>query len=163
MISGSLRQYIQQDCQTDCAHKAGKGLEMRKKLIIAGILLLLLVSGIVSFVILNGPDIMTTRIVLTGKEGLPITGQYTADGKEYPVNVVLPAEITISARRLSFLIASSDPSENVSAEVFVNDEHRVTGSQRQIEITVTGDRIFLPSLVRVRAFHESSENQFPSN
>jgi hypothetical protein len=128
---------------------------MIKKLVLPALLLLLISGGFVFWDIQKNPDSVTTRIVLTGPDGLQVTGNYTADGKEFPVREVLPAEITISAKRLSFLVKSSDPSHSVSAEVFVNDKSRVSGSQRHIQIMVTGKTLFSSPRASLRAFFEA--------
>lgn len=130
---------------------------MNKKLVFPALLLLLISGGFVLWDIQKNPDSVTTRIVLTGPDGLQVTGNYTADGKEFPVQEVLPAEITIFAKRVSLLMKSSQPSESLSAEVFVNNKYQVSGSQRQIQITVKGNTLLSSPRVQLKAFFEASE------
>ena len=95
---------------------------MNKKHITLGVILV--VGGFILFGVIKGPSTVTTRIALSGPDGLKITGSLTADGKEQDVNEILPAEITISAK------------------VYVNDKERVSGAQQRIQIDVTGNTLF---------------------
>ena len=113
---------------------------MNKKHITLGIILV--VGGFILFGVIKGPSTVTTRIALSGPDGLKITGSLTADGKEQDVNEILPAEITITAKRMSLLVKSSDESETLSAKVYVNDKERVSGAQQRIQIDVTGNTLF---------------------
>ncbi len=100
------------------------------------------VGVIVLFGVLKGRSIVTTRVVLSGTNGLRITGAYKADGKKYKVDEILPAEITISAKRTSLLVESSEESETIFGKVFLNDKLSVSGSQRHLKIKVLGNTIF---------------------
>jgi len=86
----------------------------------------------------KNPDAVTTRVELTGADGLQVTGSYTADGQAYKVDEVLPAEITITAKKLSLLMESSEESESIFAKVFLDDKLSVSGGQRRIKIEVSG-------------------------
>ncbi len=54
------------------------------------------------------PEVVTTKVVLSGSEGVAVTASLTVDGKEHVVAETLPAEITVTARRLSLVVASDD-------------------------------------------------------
>ena len=126
---------------------------MHRQFIMPGFLLLILLAGVMVILgILNKAETVTVRVVLTGSEGLPVTGHSVIDGNEYLIDEVLPAEITATAKRLSLLVESPESSEIITAELFVNGEYQMTGRQRQIEITVRGKTMFTPRLVRLRAF-----------
>ena len=88
------------------------------------------------------PDIVNTKIVLSGPTGIEVTGTYIADGKEYDVQETLPAELSIDARRLSLLLESSSTTGAISVEVLVNDKPRVSGSHQNIKIEVIGNTMF---------------------
>ncbi len=125
---------------------------MVKNLVWAVFLLLFVLGGAVVFDRIRGPAPVTTRIVLTGTEGAEVTGTYVADGQEIPIHQVLPAEITISAKRLSFLVRSADPSENLFAKVFINEQHKVSGGATGAQITVRGTTMFSSVQVYLEAF-----------
>ena len=131
---------------------------MTKKLVGAVFLLLFVIGGTVLFDRIRGPAPVTTRIVLTGTGGAEVTGTYVADGQEIPIHQVLPAEITISAKQLSFLVRSADPSENLFARVFINDQHRVSGGATGAQITVRGETMFSSVQVYLEAFAGSPES-----
>ena len=121
----------------------------KKNIILCGILI---VCGVVLFGVIKGPSTVTTKVVLTGSDGLQINGKYIADGIEHSVNEVLPAEITIAAKRMSLLVESSDESGSFFAKVFVNDEHRVSGGHLHIQIDVSGNTMFSSSKAHLKAF-----------
>ena len=125
---------------------------MNKKLIFAG--LLLLIVGILLFDIIQSPASVSTRVILAGTEGLPVRGHYSADGNEYSLDEVLPAEIIVPARHFSLLVESSEPSEAILARVYVNDQYKVSGAQRKIEVTVKGRTMFSSPRVYLRASSE---------
>jgi len=104
--------------------------------------IILFVGAIVLFSVLKGRSIVTTRVVLSGADGLRVMGAYTADGKEYKVDEILPAEITVSAKRVSLLVESSEESETIFGKVFLNDKLSVSGSQRHLKIKVLGNTMF---------------------
>jgi len=108
------------------------------KTIITVLILLLVIGGIVLWGMEKNPDAVTTRVELTGADGLQVTGSYTADGQAYKVDEVLPAEITITAKKLSLLMESSEESESIFAKVFLDDKLSVSGGQRRIKIEVSG-------------------------
>ena len=114
----------------------------KKTIVLLGVALL---AAVVIFAIANGPDIVNTRIVLSGPAESEITGSYTADGKDHGIEGTLPMELSIDIKRLSLSLESS---ETISAEVFVNDKRRVSGRQRHIQIEVTGNTM-LSSTPRV--------------
>ncbi|UCD50773.1 MAG: hypothetical protein JSW27_25025 [Phycisphaerales bacterium] len=106
-------------------------------------------GGVVLLGLAVRPAVVTTRVVLSGAEGLAVTGSFTADGKEYEVNETLPAEITATARRLSLVLASADQGQNVTAQVFVEGKPGVSGAQRHIRVDVRGNTL-LRSTPRVQ-------------
>ncbi len=108
-------------------------------LILIGVALLAVVA---IFCAAIRPDIVNTKIVLSGPAGVEVTGTYTADGKEHNMKKTLPAELSIDARRLSLLLESSSETGAISAEVLVNDKPRVSGGHQNIEIEVTGNTMF---------------------
>ncbi len=91
---------------------------MYKKHITFGVVIIIL--GIVLFTIAKSPDTVTTKVVLSDPAGLLINGSLTADGEKRDVNEILPAEISIAAKRMSLLLNSPDESETLSATVYVN-------------------------------------------
>ena len=122
---------------------------MNKKHITFGVVII--VVGIILFSVAKGFDTVTTKVVLSGPAGLQITGSITADGEERDINEILPAEISITAKRMSLLVKSSDESETLSATVYVNGKQRVSGAQRRIRIDVTGNTMFSISKVHLKA------------
>ena len=103
---------------------------------------ILLVGGIALFAVAIRPRAVTTKVVLSGPEGLRVTGSCTADGKEHDVNETLPAEITVTAKRMSLTVESFAETESVMAEVFVDGKPRVSGAQRHIRVDVTVNSVF---------------------
>jgi hypothetical protein len=114
---------------------------------------LLVIGGIVLFGIMRGPSEVTTTIVLSGAEGLQVTGKYTADGEEFTIAEVLPTEITILAKRVSLLLENPDDSQNLFAEVQINGERRLAGGgTRNIQIDVKGNTMFSSARAFLKAF-----------
>ena len=103
---------------------------------------ILLVGGGVLSGVLTRPQAVTTKVVLSGPAGLQVTGSFTADGKAHDVDETLPAEITVTAKHMSLVVASSDETESVSAKVFVDGEPGVSGAQRHIRVDVKGNTMF---------------------
>lgn len=103
---------------------------------------ILVIAGVVALAVTKEPDTAFTKIIVTGTEGQKITGQYTADGIEQTIDEILPAEITIEARRLSLSVESSDESKDIFAQVFVNDNRRVSGGNQCIQVEVIGKTMF---------------------
>lgn len=101
-----------------------------------------LLGAMVLFGLAIRPHAVTTKVVLSGPDGLQVTGSLTADGTARDVNETLPAEITITARRMSLLVESSNETESVLAKVFVDGKQRVSGAQRHIRVDVTGNTLF---------------------
>jgi hypothetical protein len=114
---------------------------------------LLVICGTVLFGIIRGPSEVTTTIVLSGTDGLQVTGKYTADGKEFTIAEVLPTEITILAKRVSLLLENPDETQNLFAEVKINGEKRLLGGgTKHIQIDVKGNTMFSSSRAFLRAF-----------
>ena len=113
---------------------------------------ILLVGGIVLFGVVIRPQTVTTKVVLSGPEGLQVTGSFTADGKEHDVNETLPAEITITAKRISLTVESSDETGSLLAKVFVDGKQRVSGAQRRIRVDVTGNTMFSSPRAFLKAY-----------
>ena len=113
---------------------------------------ILLVGGIALFAVAIRPRAVTTKVVLSGPEGLRVTGSCTADGKEHDVNETLPAEIAITAKRMSLTVESSDETESVMAEVFVDGKPRVSGAQRHIRVDVTVNSVFSSPRAFLKAY-----------
>lgn len=111
-----------------------------------------LVGGMVLFGVVTRVGSVTTKVVLTGPDGLQVTGTFTADGKAQDVNETLPAEIVIRARRISLVVAGSDETESLSAKVFVDGEPRVSGAQRHIRVDVRGNTLFSSSRAYLKAY-----------
>ena len=113
---------------------------------------ILLVGGIALFGVAIRPRAVTAKVVLSGPEGLRVTGSYTADGSEQDVNETLPAEITVTAKRISLTVESSAETESVMAEVFVDGKPRVSGAQRRIRVDVAGNGLFSSPRVFLKAY-----------
>ena len=103
---------------------------MAKKKI--GLISVALLAVVVIFCIAKEPNIVNTKIVLSGPAEIEVTGSYTADGKEYNIKETLPTELSIDAKRLSLLLKSSSETATISAEVLVNDKPRVSGRSRKV-------------------------------
>jgi hypothetical protein len=121
----------------------------RKHYVLAAILL---ATGIVLFAVVRRPHAVTTKVAFSGPDGLQITGSFTADGKEHDVDETLPAEITITARRMSLLVESADETKTVRAKVFVDGKPRVSGAQRHIRVDVTGNTMFSSARPYLKAY-----------
>ena len=115
---------------------------------------ILLVGGAVLLGLAIRPRTATIRVVLSGPEGLQIRGSLSADGQEHDVNETLPTEITITAKRLSLLVESSQEKESLSAKVFVNGKRRISGAQRHIQVNVTGNTAFSPPRTFLKAYQD---------
>lgn len=112
----------------------------------------LLVGGMVLFGAVTRPGSVTTKVVLSGPDGLQVTGTFTADGKAHDVNETLPAEIAIRAKRMSLVVESSDETESLLAKVFVDGKPRVSGAQRHIRVDVTGSTLFSSPRAYLKAY-----------
>ncbi len=121
----------------------------RKHYLLAAVLL---AGGIVLLGVVTRTETVTTKIVLSGPEGLQVTGSFTADGKEHDVNETLPAEVTIIAKRMSLTVESRDGKESLAAKVFVDGKQCVSGAQRHIRVDVTGNTVFSPPRTFLRAY-----------
>ena len=127
-----------------------KGRRMRKELYVLAAVLL--VGGTLFFgVVLRRRSVLTT-VVLSGTDGVQVTGFCTADGEEREVNETLPAEITIAAKRMSLVVQSADEAEDLSAKVFVDGKPRVSGAQRHIRVDVTGNRMLSSPRAYLKAY-----------
>lgn len=113
---------------------------------------ILLVGGIALFAVAIRLRAVTTKVVLSGPEGLRVTGSFTADGREQDVNETLPAEITITAKRMSLVIENSDGTESLMAKVFVDGKPRISGAQRHIRVDVRGNTVFSSPRAFLKAY-----------
>jgi len=121
----------------------------RKHCVLVAVLLL---GAAVLFGVVVRRHTVTTTVVLSGPEGLQVTGSCVADGKERDVNETLPAEITIAAKRMSLVVQSTDEAENLFAKVFVDGKPRVSGAQRHIRVDVTGNTMFSSPRTYLKAY-----------
>jgi hypothetical protein len=114
---------------------------------------LLVIGGILLLGTIRGPNEVTTRIVLSGADGLQVTGKYIADGKEVAIDEVLPIEVSISGKRVSVLLESSDDSQSLLAELYINDKQVGAGGfKRNAQIDVKGNTMFSSAQGHFRAF-----------
>ncbi len=122
---------------------------MKKQIILA---VILVIGGILLFGFIKGPDTVSAKIVISGTEGLKITGKYTADGSEHTIEKVLPTEITIEAGRISLTVETSDGSEGLFAKVYVNDKLQVSGGQQHIDVAISGKTMFSSPKTHLKAY-----------
>lgn len=109
---------------------------MKTTKIIAAVILI--IGAVFVYAMIKGPETVSSRFVITGTDGRKITGRYTADGIEQTIEKVLPAEITIDAKRLSLSVESSDKAQDIFVQVYLNDKLKVSGGHRYVKIEVSG-------------------------
>ena len=123
---------------------------MRRKLCV--LVAVLLVGAAVLFGVVVRPRTVTTTVALSGPDGLQVTGSCTADGKQRDVNETLPAEIMITAKRMSLVVQSEDGAQDLFAKVFVDGKPRVSGAQRHIRVDVTGNTMLSSPRAYLKAY-----------
>lgn len=125
---------------------------MTLKHIVAILGAILLLGGVAFIVVAKAPHVVVVKVALSGAEGLQVTGRYTADGKAYEVDKILPAEINLAAKRMSLSVADANDSGTLFAQVYVDEELRVSGGGTQyIKVDVSGPTMFSSSRAFLQA------------
>lgn len=101
-------------------------------------IIVIIIGFIVYDYIIMGPRTVDVRVEITGKEGIQVTGQYTADGADHTFEETLPATINIDCKRLLMTIHSLDESEDIFVQAFVDNQLCVGGGSKYVQINVTG-------------------------
>lgn len=129
---------------------AGLNMTLKHMTIVLGTLFVL---GVAAFVMATkAPHVVVVKVALSGAEGLQVTGRYTADGKAYEVDKILPAEINLAAKRMSLSVADANDSGTLFAQVYVDEELRVSGGGTQyIKVDVSGPTMFSSSRAFLQA------------
>ncbi len=123
---------------------------LKHRTVIVGALFVL--GGVAFVVMAKAPHVVVVKVVLSGAEGLNVTGRYTADGTEYEVDKTLPAEINLAAKRMSLSVADANETGTLFAQVYIDEELRVSGGgTRTIRVDVSGDTMFSSSQAFLQA------------
>lgn len=113
---------------------------------------ILLAGGMVLFAAVRRSHPVATKVAFSDAAGLQIAGLPTADGKEQEIDETLPAEMTITTRRMFLLVESSDQTKNIRADILADGKRSISGAQRRIRVYVTGNTMFSSPRAYVKAY-----------